>query len=370
MSTAHFFRLVRLTLCTLILVPAAAGQAAVTAVTRDMTKARVSAYVLHGRYPLEQFFRLGVVDGALAAEVAPEFLEKGTQVRVEVEGSNATWVVRRGPAVAGDGPYAIVSRYDFDAPPDAIWQTTITVKSKYLAISGAIGDTADGVQVRLLQSNGTLNLTCTNVQRGARNTFFLATASSLRQLQGEHPEEVRRYLTPILRNLSGRLLLRPGATDVYRAFDAIRPDPQAARKLDDLLLKLEADAYAVREQASKDLAALGPAGVLAALRRDNADLSGEAKNRLDRFIAEQSSMSADDVAAARRDRSFLLDCMDDDDAAVRAAAKAALDHVIGKPVEFDLTLTGAARAKAVEALRRNLEPGTRPGTRPATRPAE
>src|SRR5439155_23666333 len=130
-----------------------------------------------------------------------------------------------------------------------------------------------------------------------------------------------------------RLLLRPGAADIYRVFDKIPPDPAAAKKLEDLLIRLEADDYPARDKASKELHALGAPAVLAVLRRDLSDLSAEAKNRLDLFLANHSNMLLDDPRAPLTDGAFLLDCLDDDDAAVRAAGKAALEKLIAKPIE-------------------------------------
>jgi hypothetical protein len=65
------------------------------------------------------------------------------------------------------------------------------------------------------------------------------------------------------------------------------------------------------------------------------------------------------------DVAFLVDCLDDDDRAVRAAAKAALERRAGKQIAFDVSLEGADRAAAIDRVRGSIEPTTRPAG-PAT----
>src|SRR5439155_1200618 len=102
-------------------------------------------------------------------------------------------------------------------------------------------------------------------------------------------------------------------------------------------LTLRTGYFAVMATRGDNANGLRAPAVLAALRRDLSALSAEAKNRLDLFLANHSNMLLDDPRAPLTDGAFLLDCLDDDDAAVRAAGKAALEKLIAKPIEFDLT---------------------------------
>jgi hypothetical protein len=332
--------------------------------SRDSVKQSLENLPVEGRYSLNQLLHIGVTDGLLSGELLPELGNQTAPYHIEVENSPAFWTVRKRVLGAGS-QYVIVSRYDFDAGPDEFWSTVLTLRTGYFAVNAIRGDSATGMRVRLTQSNGTLSFTCTTIDRGSQRMFVNASATTLKQLQAEHPQEVRRYLMPMLRNLTGRNLLRPGATDVYRVFNQIRPSPLVAGQLDDLLVRLESDVYAVRDKASKDLASLGAAAVLAALRRDTGDLSAEARNRLDLLISNHSNLPIDDVRAALKDGSFLLDCLDDEDINVRSAAKDALERLIGRAVEFDPATDDEGRAVAVDGLRKTLDSVFRPAT---TRP--
>jgi hypothetical protein len=334
--------------------------------SREAAKRSVEDLPIHAKSPPGQLLEIAVTDGMLSAALLLDLPNRIEPYRIEVEGTPAIWTVRKRMLGAANSLYVIVTRYDFDAPEEEYWSTMLTIRASYLAINAMRGNTTDGMRVRLTQSNGMLSFTCTSLDRGAQNSFVNFSASTLKQLQAEHPQEVRKYLIPMLHNLTGRNLLRPGATDVYRVFNALRPDPQVAKRLDDLLIRLESDVYAVRDQASKDLHSLGSGAVLAALRRDTGDLSAEARNRLDLFISNHSNLPLADARAALKDGPFLLDCLDDEDANVRAAAKSALEKLLGQSIEFNPTQDDQSRATAVDALRKKLDPILRPTTRPAT----
>jgi hypothetical protein len=116
---------------------------------------------------------------------------------------------------------------------------------------------------------------------------------------------------------------------------------------------------------------MGRAGVAALLRIDRTILSPEQNNRLDLFLkavgepfgGPNASSGIGGIGGAvgpspaelARDVDFLMDCLDDDDANVRAAAKAALEAVLRHPVDFDPTLTGDARAAAVDKVYEQLD---------------
>jgi hypothetical protein len=253
---------------------------------------------------------------------------------------------------ASDLVYITVFSYDFDAPPDGFWMVTSTSSPGSLIISGTQGDNNAGIQVRLSQSKGTLSLHCWKITQGVQKTVFEATAPTINQMLTAHPHELHEYLAPVLYRLTGKNLLRPGAGDVYKLLETIHPDPKVVKELDGLLSKLESDSFPERVEAAKVLMGKGPQFVLAAVRRDSSDLSAEARDRLEQFITENSTAQWEDLAAARVNESVLLDCLDDDDKAVRTASKAALEKVLGKRLEFDVRLEGEEREKAIEALRK------------------
>jgi hypothetical protein len=327
---------------------------------RESVKQSLSKLHVEGNYPLRQFLSLEVRGGALAAELLADLPVRNELTRVEVKDSDALWTVRKRVIGNLNNVYLTVVRYDFDASPEALWSTTLTLRSGYFAISAVQGNNYDGTRVRITQSNGSLSFTCSRIDRGVQKSVLVASALSLRQLQAEHPQEVRRYLDPMLFSLAGRHLLRPGAADVYRVFTAVGPDPQTARALEKVVRDLESDSFEKREHATKELHEMGEAGVLAAMRRDNRDLSPEARSRIDNFIATHATLTLDELGAAAKDPVFLLDCMDDDNLAVRVAAKEALEKRLERKVDFDPSVDRAARAAAVDALRSQLLKGSTP----------
>lgn len=338
--------------------------------TREAMKNTVQNYKLHGAVPAGQFFRMAVVDGLLTGDLLADIPNSTTVVRVDVEGDPATWAVRKramaGAAAASS--YISVYRYDFAAPEDGIWSISATIRSNYLTLYGRSGEGARGMSIRYMQNGNNITFTVSTIGAGAQNNLINATANSLKQLQSQHPEEVRKYLTPMLRAMSGRYLLRPGAADVYRVFDTIQPDSDTAARLEELLLKLDANSYKLREEATRELAAMGTKGVLAAVRRDLSDLPAEARNRLELFVSTHST-GLENVEAAREDGYFLLDCLDDGDLAVRKAALEGLQKLVKKPISLDVTLSGEALVREVERVRKSVDRLIRPTTRPATKPA-
>ena len=131
------------------------------------------------------------------------------------------------------------------------------------------------------------------------------------------PQLLERSITPILRRLGAG---RPAA-DVYRVFDQIPADPEAARRIQPLIGLLDSDDAAQRDQAQKKIVESGRAGVLACLRLDSSVLSPEQKSRLDSIYRSEGWMGAGDIEQARRDPAWLDSCREDEDPRVREAAE-------------------------------------------------
>jgi hypothetical protein len=95
--------------------------------------------------------------------------------------------------------------------------------------------------------------------------------------------------------------------------------------------------------------------VLAVLRMDLTALSQEQKVRCRGFLNAFRQGSSDDLEQMRRDPQFLLDAMEDEDGAVRAAAKNQLQKVLGHAVDFDAAASEEMRFKAWEQLSKDVE---------------
>jgi hypothetical protein len=234
---------------------------------RETMKTTTANYKVHGRYTLNQLVSFDVREGLLNLGLNADLPNQVEPLRLDIEGSDATWVARRrtlAGAAAAANSYVTLTRYDFDAADDKPWLITMTIRSNYVSVSAQSGETPKIFRVRLTQTNGTLSFNLSTTEGGRTQNLLTAQAPTLKQLQAEHPEEVRKYLAPLLRTMTGRSILRPGPADVYRVFDTIPADPAIARKLDDLLVRLDADSYAVRDKASAELHALGAASTPAA----------------------------------------------------------------------------------------------------------
>src|SRR5207248_5323440 len=97
----------------------------------------------------------------------------------------------------------------------------------------------------------------------------------------------------------------------------------------------------------------GPPAVLAALRIDPSRLTPEQRGRLNAFVERHTLWS--DPSEARRDVRFLIDCLELDDPAVRAAALVDLRAVARRDIAFDLDAAPIARRQAAAALLESLD---------------
>jgi hypothetical protein len=321
--------------------------------------------------PVAQTCRLGelikfsMIDGLLGVDFGAAEPERG-EARVAVEGSPATWLVRSQPASVMDSSFGVV-RYDFDQTADGqIWCTSIARRDGYLAM------TAEGIgmQLQYNQSRGMAQLALREVQRGRNVQVLRLEAPSFLRLQAEHPEEVHQYLMPLLVRLGGEQMLRPGGADVYRVFSELPVSPAVAAKVRELLPRLDSAVFSQRDAASRELAELGARGAQVVLKLDRAVLTFEQNDRLDAFLDTQRRRGIDgDPAAMRKDAAFLVDCLEDEDAAVRGAAKEALERALGRRVEFDVNADSGKRAAGAEELREGMRKAKAAAAAAATQPS-
>ncbi|HZK80299.1 MAG TPA: hypothetical protein VFC46_04510, partial [Humisphaera sp.] len=313
-------------------------------------------------------------DGLLSADAVD--VESMAATRVAVEGSNAIWTVsspnrrmmwRQGLPML---THINITRFDFDGGDTDYWQTRVMISGTNLNIiaqnlvgSATIFQTPTMLLVRVAESQEVGQ---------AQKVLFETKASSLKQLRSENPAEFRAYVLPLLGKFTDATFMQPGAADVYGAFVEIPADEKIIRAIEQLAPALDSDAPNERDAASAKLSQLGKPGVLAALRFDDANLSLEQKIRLRGFVAGYRRCPWTPPAVAMRDISFLIDCLEYEDPAVRAAAKSALEKNAGHEIAFDVSLPPAEMAKAADAIRkRMLAPPPLPPaeTQPATKPA-
>lgn len=303
--------------------------------------------------PLEELVRIRSFDGVLKFEwtgIHP------TGVRpISVRGPESTWRVRAPRETRG----MVAGSLTLERPAggtkraqDFWFISVISTPDQVLISANRGGKVAHGTMLRLIQrGDRTVQLA---VAQAASGRSFSISAANLVELRRKHPQQVGEFVIPILQQLAGEDLLLPGAGDVYRVFDEITPDARVAAAVDVLIPDLSAPAFATRERASRELAALGPAATAAVMRLDRAELSAEAAARLDEFLERQTRRTIDNPAAARRDLAFLADCLEFDDPRIRAAARAQIEQITGEKIPLLPAPTTREWANAADVLRGKL----------------
>lgn len=328
---------------------------------RDAQQQSVKSIADGGTFKMDDLARFAVADGRIQCEWVGDNFPNGQARRIKLVGSDATWLVNR--FNAGPNAFYNITRYDFDAPDTDFWLIQFSFQQgvNVLTVYAQGGEACEVNRLFFTQQADAVALNLSGWENNRPRPMLAANATDLTRLRTDHPDEVRRFLIPLLRKITLQPILRPGAGDVYRAFPQIPAPSQATQRLTALLPALASPDPQRRERATADLRALGPAGALAALRYDRDALSPEQANRLAALIALHTRVGIDDPAAAARDPGFLLDCLEDDDPAVRAAAKPALEKVLGRTVDIDLNAPADKRAAAAaDALRSSLAKEAKP----------
>ncbi|HYO11248.1 MAG TPA: hypothetical protein VER17_19950, partial [Tepidisphaeraceae bacterium] len=223
-----------------------------------------------------------------------------------------------------------------------------------VTITGAGRAGTTSVAVTFVQDarTGTARFLVQRQRRMRARPLAGAQSSDLVQLFNDHQPETRLYLVPLLAELGRGDLLRPRPGDVYRAFPSIPPDPKVSRQVRDLLPALDSTESTERDAAVAKVEALGAPALLAVARLDPSELTPEQSSRLGALLARHSTWT--DPAAAARDPDFLVDCLEDDDPAVRAAALDALRPLARREVRFDPAAAPEQRARAAASIREAL----------------
>lgn len=174
-------------------------------------------------------------------------------------------------------------------------------------------------------------------------------ADNLYDLARAYGDSLRTDVRPLLAELSlGEVSLGVGAADAYRVFPSIEPTPLQSRALVDLLPALSSDEPDTVSRADSQLAAFGSGAVLAASRVDRSELSGDARDRLDRFLRSRSVYADVGAEALLGDRDFLLDCLAFPDARVVEAARARIKE------QFEVEIPLGATPDEIEKLRATM----------------
>jgi hypothetical protein len=310
--------------------------------TAEQVKAMIGVMREGPPCKLDDLYHIGVSDDGLLKCDGGTFRAPKIMIRVKVEGSDAVWgVAKYDPPVDA---FTLCRFEPGEVVADRFFQTNLDLQE-----GTRIFTRSCSWRVDYWQHHGGVEMTIADIAKAPAVVTTLR-GNTLRQLQAEHPELVRQYLVPALRRLGAGDLLRSGVADFYAAFSEIPADPKVTAKLTALLPALDAEDYARRESAGKDLAKLGAAGVLAAMRYDGGKLTSEQQSRLDGLVAAARHRAGLDPAGARKDLPFLVDALGADDPALVKAAHKALEELLGHAVPFDPPADAAKRLVALDAL--------------------
>ncbi len=182
------------------------------------------------------------------------------------------------------------------------------------------------------------------------------SAANILELRRKYPLELARYVEPIFRDLHQEAVL--GEVDSKLAWQVFAPlyHPDAAleARVGSLVRQLDADDFAGREAASRQLQRLCPPAAVVLMRMDRTGMSDEEQTRIDAVIAPYKPLSDVEATKLCTNKFFLSDCLYCDDIQIRRWALGQLQQTLGHAVAFDVNASHAARVQAVGDLRQSL----------------
>lgn len=275
-----------------------------------------------GLYPQSRLVRFSNKDGRFIARFTlPDELLKQFDdpqpLLLSLEGTSSVWSIHRRKAGTLDEGLSQITLICFSPDePGPFNRFTLTSDGNTLSL-GAIqmfGNQAYLQTLTVSQGEKFLHLTW----RLAADTWIWRKldVADMRQLPTRVPNLMDQYLLPVLYKMGPA---RP-ASDVYRVFDQVPPDPKVMALVTPWVGKLDSPDSAERDRAMKAIEEAGRAGVLATMNLDGSSMTPEQKARLATYYASEGWYHVAEVASARKDRIFLMACTDDEDPRVRQAA--------------------------------------------------
>jgi len=259
---------------------------------------------------------------------------------------------------------------DYSVPKEVVTLVVSQMQAGQLMISRSAQNSEGPMhnvmlnQQRGLQSNGggVVQLTVTEshaVNAAAEQLNF--EASDFSGFVRQYPQETERYVRPLLRQLAQESVFAPEPMVAWQVFsDLWQPDPALARRIADLLPRLNSDDYRVRLATQVQLQRLGREGAAVLVRLDRSKLTPEQNVRIDRALIPFEQLSNKEAARLRVDAGFLLDCLYSDNMAIRQAAVDRLRTLDRPDLQFDVNADPESRARAIGSLRQQLIPASLP----------
>lgn len=323
-----------------------------------------------GTYALTDICKLRIVDGRLALDVhPPESVKRQAQnCRLAIRGLNDFSVLsiqRNGDQLLN---FSFTNINCSDAKALRI-DTRIEYSLQQLSISRTVQMPAGRsfLNITLSQVSPEMLMLDDDQMAAGVRLFVNETRRPDKQigepsfalLRRNHPQDVQKYVRPLLRELGFDDLFDVDAVLARQVFRAEWPaDPAMLDKAAKLLAAMNDNSFRRREAAVRGLDALGPDAVVAVLTMDRATFTPEQTTLVDDFLARHPGVAQKDAAALQTDREFLLDCLTSEEPRLRKIALAHLESDAGRKIEFDLSAGLDERRVAVAALRAMLTPAS------------
>jgi hypothetical protein len=342
----------------------------------DQVQQRLQSLPSIGTVPIEKIFQFRMANGDL--QIHTDMAPTTGPVRVQVKGMNgeASLNLRATRSVAGEQPMFIQFRHDdVNHGNDVLVTTQILTGPRYVQIARGVENPDQSLNISLIQNlqmrqlmgmqgRDAVRLYVQGVDsRSGQSTVDLKlSAENMAEMLRAHPREMAQYIQPILRDLhqeASIFAVEPAVA--WQVFaPQLKPDPEIAAQVTQLLPDLGAPVASRRAAASESLHQLGAPGALQMMRLDRAKLSPEQNTRLDALLDAYRTLTPAEAAELRDSPDFLLNCLNSDQRDIRAAA---LEHLKKKfpTLQFNLNADPAARQSAVAELRQKfLTPATQP----------
>jgi len=202
----------------------------------------------------------------------------------------------------------------------------------------------------------TLRIQIVDQSQPPRN--IVLEAQTLDELMLAHHEEFEKYLRPMFSmfHQENAVFMMDERIDWQVLADDWRPPADLAAKVNAIIARFDSTEFSQRQQAEKDLQALGEPAALFLRTADRRNWSAEQTARINAFLGEYFVLTDEQAKADVNDRDFLLECLGSDDADIRAAAVKHLDSVLGRKIDYILDQPPAERSRSISALRQNSTP--------------
>jgi len=239
----------------------------------------------------------------------------------------------------------------------------ITVSKQMIDISYMQTGHINGDPERLVLSfdKDGCTLDRSEVMFGAGRQIEHMNTPSWAEFLQKHPDAVEKAVLPWLDTLPLESLLG-GTADLWAyqvLADRLQPLPGIDAQVKPLIEQFGDVSPEKRDAASDKLKKLGNPALAVLARLDRSQLSPEQIDRIGQ-IAQREFLGDQQVKAFKTDKKFLLDCLLSRDEAIRRAAAAQLQAVMGQTIDFDPAGIASKRCTQVLKLHRQLLSATQP----------